>query len=102
MYAVIEDRGRQYTVRPGDAVRVARLDLEPGATVVFGRVLLLGGDAVSVGRPTVDGAAVRGTVIGERKERKIVVFKKKRRKMYRRKQGHRQRSTDVRVEEISV
>jgi len=102
MYAVIQDRGRQYTVRAGDALRVDRLDVPAGNTVLFERVLLLGGDDPRIGRPTVSGAVVRGTVLGERQDAKIVVFKKKRRKMYRRKQGHRQRHTLVRVEEINV
>lgn len=102
MYAVIRDRGRQYTVRPGQTLRVDRLEQEPGAQVELGEVLLLGGEGgPRVGAPTVPGAVVRATVLGERKAAKLIVFKKKRRKMYRRKQGHRQRHTDVRVESIS-
>jgi large subunit ribosomal protein L21 len=101
MYAVINDRGKQYTVRAGDRLRVDRMEAQPGEAVVFDRVLLLGAEeAVRLGRPVVEGASVRGTVLGEHKDRKIVVFKKKRRKKYQRKQGHRQRYTDVRVEQI--
>ncbi|MDJ0523432.1 MAG: 50S ribosomal protein L21 [Planctomycetota bacterium] len=100
MYAVINDRGKQYTVKAGERLRVDLMNAEPGSEVVFDRVLLVGGDEVRVGRPVVDGASVKGTVLGEHKDRKIIVFKKKRRKKYRRKQGHRQRYTDVQVNEI--
>ena len=101
MYAVINDRGKQYTVKAGERVRLDRMDAEPGSEVVFDRVLLIGGDEVRLGRPVVDGASVKATVLGEYKDRKIIVFKKKRRKKYRRKQGHRQRYTDVQVNEIN-
>jgi large subunit ribosomal protein L21 len=101
MYAVIADRGKQYLVRPGDRVRVDRRPEEAGASVVFDRVLLVGGEGdVQAGAPVVDGVRVEATVLGDVKDRKVVVFKKKRRKMYRRKQGHRQRYTDLRVESI--
>jgi large subunit ribosomal protein L21 len=101
MYAVIADRGKQYFMKPGETVRLDRLAVDAGAEVVFDRVLLLsGGDGLRTGTPVVDGVSVRATVIGEIKDRKLVVFKKKRRKGYRRKQGHRQRYTNVRVEEI--
>ncbi len=102
MYAVIKDRGKQYTVRPGEAVRLDLMNVEPGAQLEFGEVLLLadGGD-VKVGQPTVDGAKVTATVLGEWKAPKLIVFKKKRRKMYRRKQGHRQLYTDVRIDGIA-
>jgi large subunit ribosomal protein L21 len=105
MYAVISDRGKQYTVREGERLRIDLLEAAPGAALVFDRVLLVGhadpqGGDVRVGAPTVDGVSVKATVLGAVQARKIVVFKKKRRKKYRRKQGHRQRYTDVRVESI--
>ena len=101
MYAVIQDRGKQYFVKPGERVRVDRRSEAPGERIVFDRVLLVGGtDAVQAGAPLVEGVTVEATVIGEVKDRKIIVFKKKRRKMYRRKQGHRQRYTDLQVESI--
>ena len=103
MYAVIQDRGKQYTVKAGDRLRVDRMEVDPGSAIVFERVLLVGGEGdVRVGTPAVDGAAVKGTVLGEHKDRKIIVFKKKRRKKYRRKQGHRQRYTDVMVDAIEA
>jgi large subunit ribosomal protein L21 len=103
MYAVINDRGKQYIAKAGERLRVDRLDVEAGASVVFDRVLLLGGeDGPRVGTPVVEGVSVEGTVLGEHKDRKVIVFKKKRRKKYRRKQGHRQRYTDIRVERIDA
>ena len=102
MYAVIHDRGKQYLVRPGARLRVDRRTESAGEKVVFDRVLLVGGeDGVKAGAPVVEGARVEATVLGEVKDRKVIVFKKKRRKMYRRKQGHRQRYTDLQVEGIS-
>ena len=101
MYAVIEDRGKQYFVKPGERVRVDLRPEAPGEKVVFDRVLLVGGtDQIQAGAPLVEGVKVEATVLGEFKDRKVVVFKKKRRKMYRRKQGHRQRYTDLQVESI--
>ncbi len=100
MYAVIHDRGKQYTVKAGERVRVDLMNVEAGSEVVFDRVLLVGGDATRVGTPTVEGVAVKGTVLGMHKDRKIIVFKKKRRQKYRRKQGHRQRYTDIKVDSI--
>ena len=103
MYAVIADRGKQYFVKPGERVRVELLKDAPGATVVFDRVLLVSGEGgAKVGAPTVAGARVEATVIGMTKDRKLIVFKKKRRKGYRRKQGHRQRHTDLKVERIGA
>lgn len=106
MYAVIQDRGKQYIVRPGQSVRLDRMDVAPGTEVVFDRVLLTGGDEdgsgdVRVGTPVLEGASVKGTVLGEHRDKKIIVFKKKRRKGYRRKQGHRQSYTQVQVNEIA-
>ena len=101
MYAVIEDRGKQYFVKPGERVRVDLRPEAPGEKVVFDRVLLVGGtDQIQAGAPLVEGVKVEATVLGEYKDRKVIVFKKKRRKMYRRKQGHRQRYTDLQVETI--
>jgi large subunit ribosomal protein L21 len=102
MYAVISDRGKQYFVTPGERLRVDRRPEAPGEKVVFERVLLVGDeDGVKTGAPVVEGAHVEATVLGEVKDRKVLIFKKKRRKMYRRKQGHRQRYTDLTVDNIS-
>ena len=102
MYAVIADRGKQYFVKPGERIRVDRRAEQPGEKIVFDRVLFVSGDeGATAGAPLVEGATVEATVLGEIKDRKVVVFKKKRRKMYRRKQGHRQRYTDLLVDQIS-
>ncbi len=101
MYAVIEDRGRQYTVREGEILSLDVGGWSENETVVFDRVLMLStDDGVQVGQPTVTGAQVKATVLGEIKGPKITVVKFKRRKNYRRKQGHRQRYVRVRIDRI--
>jgi len=101
MYAIIEDQGRQYTVRAGDVIRIDRKDANEREQLTFDRVLLVrSDDDARVGTPTVDGAKVTATVLGEIKAAKIIVRKFKRRKGYRRKQGHRQKYTQVRIDSI--
>jgi len=101
-YAVIRTGGKQYRVAPGDVVRVERLDGEVGATIEFNEVLLTGGDgSVRVGRPLIEGALVRAQILEQGRDRKVLIFKKKRRKNYRRRRGHRQSITTVRVTEIA-
>jgi large subunit ribosomal protein L21 len=102
MYAVIQTGGKQYRVNQGDIIKVEKLTADVGSKVDFDQVLLVGeGTDVKVGAPIVDGAKVSGTVVEQDRHRKIVVFKMKRRKGYRRKQGHRQDYTGVRIETIS-
>ncbi len=102
MFAVIESGGKQYKVAKNDVITVEKLAAEVGADVALERVLLLGGDgATVVGRPTVEGASVRAQVLDQTRGKKIIVFKKKRRKNYRRTQGHRQDLTVLRITEIS-
>lgn len=101
VYAIVEAGGKQYRVRPGDVVNVERLDAEPEATVEFSRVLAVkNGDSLVVGKPLVEGALVKGRVLSHQRGDKILVFKYKPKKGYRRKRGHRQWYTRVRVEEI--
>ena len=100
-YAVIRTGGKQYRVAPGDVVRVERLPGEVGSAIEFTEVLLTGGDAVRVGTPLVAGARVVGEIVAQGRDRKILVYKKKRRKNYRRRRGHRQSITTVRVTEIA-
>jgi large subunit ribosomal protein L21 len=101
-YAVIRTGGKQYRVEPGAVVRVERLDGDVGSTVEFGEVLLAGSDdAVRVGTPLVEGAVVRAEILSQDRGRKVLVYKKKRRKNYRRRHGHRQYVTAVRVTEIA-
>ena len=102
-YAVIADRGRQILVRPGERVRLAAREGAPGDRVVFDRVLFLGGEGeAALGAPTVEGATVEGTVLRRGRAKKIVVFKIRRRKGYRRKQGHRQDFTEVRIDAVNA
>ena len=102
MYAVISDRSRQFTVRPGDQI-LCDLDAErqPGESVTFAQVLVVGGEgAVQIGKPYVEGATVVGEVIGVQKGDKLVAFRFHRRKNVRVKRGHRQQYTSVRIQEI--
>jgi large subunit ribosomal protein L21 len=101
MYAVVRTGGKQVRVAPGQAVRVEKLPGAVGERVAFDQVLLVGGEGEArLGRPLVAGARVVGTITRQGRARKLVIFKSKRRKNYRRKQGHRQSFTEVRVEEI--
>lgn len=103
MFAVFRTGGKQFRAEPGATLRVPALDAAPGATVTFEDVLLASeGDRVSVGTPLVKGAAVTAEVLAHDRTRKMIVFKRKRRKGYRRKQGHRQGFTVVRVADIAV
>ncbi len=103
MYAVVTTGGKQYRVEAGSELVVERLSEEPGASITFDRVLLVGdGESVTVGTPTVDGATVTGTVLGEALGPKLIVFKFKQKVKYRRTNGHRQHLTRVRIDEISA
>jgi large subunit ribosomal protein L21 len=103
VYAVIQTGGKQYSVSVGDVLDVEKLPAQVGEKVELGDVLLVAdGPRVTVGRPTVPGAKVFATVIDHTKGKKLVVFKYKPKIHYRRKTGHRQRCTRIRVEEIVV
>jgi large subunit ribosomal protein L21 len=101
VYAIIQTGGKQYRVAPGDVLRVERLPGERGDEVVLDQVLLVtDGDNVQVGQPLVPNATVRTQILQQGKGKKILVYKKKRRKNYRRKQGHRQMFTALQIGEI--
>ncbi|MEW6657019.1 MAG: 50S ribosomal protein L21 [Thermodesulfobacteriota bacterium] len=101
MYAIILTGGKQYRVSPGDVLRVERLPGERGAEVVLDQVLLVHDDQeLKVGQPLVEKASVRGQILRQGQGKKILVYKKKRRKNYRRKQGHRQLYTALQIQEI--
>ena len=101
MYAILETGGKQYKVRPGDTIQVEKLAGEPGETIELGRVLMVADDDnVSVGTPAVDGASVLAEVVGQGRGKKIIVFKYKAKVRYRRKTGHRQSLTTLRITEI--
>jgi len=101
MFAVIRTGGKQYKVAKDDVISVEKLAGEPGATIELGEVLIVGeGATATTGAPTVPGAAVSCTVLEQKRGEKIIIFKKKRRHNYRRKNGHRQSITVLRIDEI--
>jgi large subunit ribosomal protein L21 len=103
MYAVVSSGGKQYRVEPGSTLIVERLAADAGASITFDRVLLVGdGDAITVGTPLVSDATVSGTIIGEELGPKIVIFKFKQKVKYRRRTGHRQHLTRVRIDGITA
>jgi large subunit ribosomal protein L21 len=103
MFAVIKTGGKQYRVAEGDVIKVEKLDGEAGAKLTFGDVLAVGnGDDVTLGAPLVDGASVTAEVLEQTRAKKIIVFKKKRRQNYRRKNGHRQHQTVLRITGVSA
>jgi large subunit ribosomal protein L21 len=103
MYAVIRTGGKQYRVEEGDVVKIEKIDGDRGSELTFDDVLLVGNDdETHVGMPTVAGASVSGTIVEQDRDKKIVVFKFRRRKNYIRKQGHRQSYTRVRISGIAA
>ena len=103
MYAIISDSGRQYTVREGDVLRVDYRDVEKGSAIDFDIVLAVSDDSgLTVGTPTVEGAKVSAEVLGPEMGKKLIVQKFRRRKNSRRKTGHRQLYTRVRIEKIAA
>lgn len=102
MYAIIETGGKQLKVEEGQTIFVEKLDAAEGETVTFDKVVFVGGDTVKVGSPHVEGATVTAKVGEHGRGKKITVFKMKRRKNYRRKQGHRQPYTKLSVEKINA
>ena len=103
MYAIIRTGGKQFRAEPGKTLRIPSMETEPGETVQFDDVLLgADGDTIKIGTPGLSGASVTAEVVRHGKGEKIVIFKHKRRKNYRRKQGHRQKFTEVRVSEINL
>jgi len=100
MFAVIKTGGKQYRVAAEDVIKVERVKGDPGEIIQFGEVLLVGGDSVTLGAPTVKGASVAAEVVEQGRGPKVIAFKKRRRKNSRRKRGHRQEFTKVRITEI--
>jgi large subunit ribosomal protein L21 len=106
MYAVIRTGGKQYRVASGQVVKIERLAGEVGDTVAFDQVLMIGDEQAdgepTIGAPLIDGARVTAEVLEQGKGPKVIVFKKKRRKNYRRRRGHRQLQTVLRIRDIAV
>ena len=101
MHAIIKAQGKQYKVEAGDILTVDRLEVEPGADYVNDQVLLLSGDdGVKVGAPLVAGAVVKGTILDHVRGKKLLVFKMKRRKSYRRTKGHRSELTRIKIQSV--
>ena len=101
MFAVIKSGGKQYKVAKEDVIRVEKIDAEKGMTVNLNEVLMVGDEnGQTIGAPLVDGAAVSATVLEQMRDRKIIVFKKQRRQNYRRRNGHRQHLTVLRIDDI--
>ena len=101
MYAVVATGGKQYRVAVGDTIDVERLDAEPGSQVTLDRVLMIGGDGeVKIGTPLVEGATVLANVAAQAKSRKVIIFKMRPKKRYRKTQGHRQQITRLTITDI--
>ena len=102
MYAIIETGGKQYQVEEGQSIFVEKLNVEEGSKVSFDRVLLVSKDGdIKVGSPVVEGAKVEGTVERHGRRKKVIIFKFKAKKNYRKKKGHRQPFTKVKIESIA-
>ena len=103
MYAIIASGGKQYKIQEGEILRVEKISGETGAPVSFDRVLMFSdGENVNIGRPVLDDIVVRGHIVEQGKAKKIIVFKYKKRKRYRRKQGHRQQFTAIKIDSIET
>ncbi|MCR5737086.1 MAG: 50S ribosomal protein L21 [Eubacterium sp.] len=102
MYAIIATGGKQYKVSEGDVIRVEKLGAEADTKFTFDQVLFVGGDNAKVGNPTVAGASVEATVVGDGKAKKITVYKYKRKTGYHKKNGHRQQYTEVKIDKINA
>ena len=103
MYAVVQTGGKQYKVEKGETLRIEKIPGEVGSRVTFDKVLMVAdGETIKVGQPVLENAAVSASIIEQDKAKKILVFKYKRRKRYRRKQGHRQPYTAIRIDGIDA
>lgn len=101
MYAVIATGGKQYKVSEGDVITVEKLGAEAGDKVTFDQVLVIGGDNLKVGNPTVEGATVEASVVENGRAKKVIVYKYKRKTGYHKKNGHRQSYTKVKIDKIN-
>ena len=100
MYAIIKTGGKQYKVEEGDIIRVEKLSAKEGEEIVLDQVLMIGDKTVKIGDPTVSGASVKATVMGEGKEKKVIVYRYKPKTGYHKKNGHRQPFTQLKIDQI--
>lgn len=100
MFAVIKTGGKQYRVSEDNILKIEKIEGDVGSTVVFDNVLMLGGDKLTVGTPLIEGAKVEAEVLHQVRDKKVIVFKKKRRHNYRRMKGHRQHISIVKIKSI--
>lgn len=103
MYAVVKTGGKQYRVNSGDKIKVEKLDVEVGGTIALDEVLMVNdGKKTAIGTPLVDGAKVQATVLSHGRGDKVMIFKFRRRKHYRKTQGHRQSFTEIQIDSIAA
>jgi large subunit ribosomal protein L21 len=103
MYAIVSQGGKQYKVEAGETLRFEKIPGDTGSNYTFDKVLLYSdGDQLEIGQPMLDNVTVSGTIVEQGKAKKIIVFKYKRRKRYRKKQGHRQQYTSIRIDHIEA
>ena len=102
MYAIIATGGKQYKVSEGDIIKVEKLGVADGETVTFDKVLLVSDGETVIGNPTIAGASVTASVVCEGKDKKVIVYKYKRKTGYHKKNGHRQQYTEVKIEKINA
>ncbi|MBQ4464224.1 MAG: 50S ribosomal protein L21 [Eubacterium sp.] len=100
MYAIIKTGGKQYKVEEGDIIRVEKLSAKEGEEIVLDQVLMIGDKTVKIGDPTISGASVKATVMGEGKEKKVIVYRYKPKTGYHKKNGHRQPYTQLKIDQI--
>ncbi|GAB1232364.1 50S ribosomal protein L21 [Ferrigenium sp. UT5] len=103
MYAVIKTGGKQYRVIEGETLKIESVDGDVGSAIVLDQVLMVGnGDKISVGQPLLNGASVKATIVANGRNKKVTIFKMRRRKHYQKHQGHRQNYTEIRIDGISA
>ncbi|GAB4115634.1 MAG: 50S ribosomal protein L21 [Sideroxydans sp.] len=103
MYAVIKTGGKQYRVVEGETLKIESVDGDVGSAIVLDKVLMVGnGDKISVGQPLLNGASVKATIVANGRNKKVTIFKMRRRKHYQKHQGHRQNYTEIRIDGISA
>ncbi|MDU5201065.1 50S ribosomal protein L21 [Finegoldia magna] len=102
MFAIIKTGGKQYKVSEGDVIKVEKIEAQSGDKIEFDQVLMVAGDDVKVGSPVVEGAKVSAEVLDQKKDKKVVIYKFKAKKNYRKKKGHRQPYTLVKIEKIDA